>query len=47
MVKELRKEWTAATKNNRESFMYQGREYHTQYAKYLLEYLDQHFTDKA
>ena len=40
---ELRKAYEDALRNKKETFMFEGREMVTAYAKYLLEYLDLEF----
>lgn len=42
-VKALRKAYAMAVETEAESFIFDGRELLTSYAKYLLEYLDMQF----
>lgn len=39
-IKELKKAFNFAVENNEESFIFDGNAYYTQYAKYLLQHLD-------
>lgn len=43
----LRAAHTRAVSKGRESFVFEGREYLTEYAKYVLEYLDSQFRGAA
>jgi len=38
-IKRLEKAYAKAVKNSMESFIFEGNEYYTDYAKYMLEYL--------
>lgn len=40
---ELRVAYNKAAAAQHESFVFEGNEWHTQYAKYMLEYLDTRF----
>jgi hypothetical protein len=39
-LKELKNLYNKAVKDNKESFIYNGDEYLTSYAKYVIEYLE-------
>jgi hypothetical protein len=41
MVEELREEYDKAVEAGAETFFYGGNQYVTDYAKYLLQYIDQ------
>jgi hypothetical protein len=41
MVEELREEYNKAVEAGAETFFYGGNQYVTDYAKYLLQYIDQ------
>lgn len=42
-LKELKNLYNKAVKDNKESFTYNGDEYLTSYAKYVIEYLETKF----
>jgi hypothetical protein len=42
-LKELKRDYNKALKNNSESFFFEEQEMLTAYAKYLIEYLDSKF----
>ena len=45
-LKELKTLYNKAVKESKESFTYNGDEYLTSYAKYMIEYLDSQFNNK-
>lgn len=44
-LRELKTLYNKAVKENKESFMYNGDEYLTSYAKYVIEYLETRFNE--
>lgn len=44
-LKELKNLYNKAVKGNKESFTYNGDEYLTSYAKYVIEYLETRFNE--
>jgi len=42
-VKRLRKEYDKAARNGDKSFTFEGNDYMTDYAKYMLQYLEEKF----
>lgn len=43
MVKSMRKAYNKAVEADKENFIWDGKDFHTGYAKYLLEHLDSIF----
>lgn len=46
-AEQLRKAYNKAVEEKKDSFVFQGDEFVTSYAKYLLEYLDMQFGKKS